>query len=94
MRPVDPALAFLIVLLIGIVAGLIVDRVWRPRWFNREVANEMRGMVTLALIGVAGAFIGFHLTILLLFPIGGALVPFLGAMIGAALALFLWRIVR
>lgn len=94
MRGVDPALAVLIVLLIGIVAGLIVDRLWRPRWFSREVANETRGMVTFALIGIAGAFIGFHLAILILFPTGGALVPFAGAMIGAALTLFLWRIVR
>jgi uncharacterized membrane protein YeaQ/YmgE (transglycosylase-associated protein family) len=94
MRIVDPAVSFLIVLLVGIVAGLIFDRVARPRWFSREVANETRGMVTLSLIGIAGAFLGFHLAILVVFPSGGTLVPFLGALIGAVAALFGWRFVR
>jgi uncharacterized membrane protein YeaQ/YmgE (transglycosylase-associated protein family) len=94
MRVIDPAVSLLIVLLIGIVAGLIFDRVARPRWFSREVANEMRGMVTLSLIGIAGAFIGFHLAILIFFPAGGVLVPFLGAMIGAVAVLAGWRYVR
>ncbi len=94
MRIVDPAVSLLIVLLIGIVAGLIFDRVWRPGWFSREMVSDTRAMVTLSLIAIAGAFIGFHLAILIFYPKGGALVPFLGAMVGAALALSIWRYVR
>lgn len=92
MRPVDPAISFLIILLIGMVAGLVFDRAWKPAWFSRE--HELRGMVTIALIGVAGAFVGYHLAILLLGPRASAIVPYLGAMAGAALVLSLWRLLR
>jgi hypothetical protein len=64
MRGIDPAISFLVIILIGLVAGLIFERALRPGWFSRDVANERRAMVTMALIGIAGAFLGFHLTIL------------------------------
>ncbi len=94
MRVIDPALAFLLVVLIGMVAGLIFERAVRPGWFSREVANERRGMITLALIGIAGAFIGYHLTLLLGLFRMGVLAPFIGAMLCAVLTLWLWRWVR
>ena len=94
MRPIDPALTFLLLLLIGIVAGLIFERTIRPGWFSRELANERRGMITLSLIGVAGSFIGYHLTLLLGLLRTSALTPFLGAMLFAVLVLWLWRIAR
>ena len=94
MRPIDPALIFLLLLLIGIVAGLIFERTIRPGWFSRELANERRGMITLSLIGVAGSFIGYHLTLLLGLLRTSALTPFLGAMLFAVLVLWLWRIAR
>ena len=92
MRPVDPVLSFMIILLIGIIAGLIFDRVARPGWLSRD--HETRNMITMALIGIAGSFIGYHLTVLLLAgPRVGAIVPYIGAMIGAGLILWLWRVV-
>lgn len=91
---VDPAIAFLVVLLIGIVAGLIFERTLRPGWFSRDVANERRGMVTMSLIGIAGGFVGFHLTLLLGLYRTGVLAPFIGAMIGAILVLWVWRLIR
>jgi len=94
MRMIDPSLAFLLVLLIGIVTGLVFERAVRPGWFSREVANERRGMITLALIGIAGAFIGYHLTILLGLFRTGIMAPFIGAALCAVLVLWLWRIVR
>jgi uncharacterized membrane protein YeaQ/YmgE (transglycosylase-associated protein family) len=93
MRPVDPVLSFMIILLIGIIAGLIFDRVARPAWMSRD--HETRNMVTMALIGIAGSFIGYYLTILVFAGARmSAIVPYIGAMIGAALVLWLWRLVR
>jgi uncharacterized membrane protein YeaQ/YmgE (transglycosylase-associated protein family) len=94
MRPIDPALAFLVILLIGIVAGLIFERTVRPGWFSRDLANERRGMITLSLIGIAGSFMGYHLTLLLGLFRTGVIAPFIGAMIGAVLVLWLWRLAR
>jgi uncharacterized membrane protein YeaQ/YmgE (transglycosylase-associated protein family) len=94
MRPVDPAVAFLLILLIGIVVGLVFERVVRPGWFSRELANERRGMITLALIGIAGSFIGYHLTLLLGLFRTGALAPFVGAFVVSILVCWLWRIAR
>jgi uncharacterized membrane protein YeaQ/YmgE (transglycosylase-associated protein family) len=48
-------------------------------------------MVTSALVGVAGSFVGFHLAELLKLTTETAL---LGAVAGAAVALFGWRTVR
>ena len=94
MRPIDPALAFFVILLIGIVVGLIFERSVRPGWFSRDLANERRGMITLSLIGIAGAFIGYHLTLLLGLFRTGVIAPFIGAMLCAVLVLWLWRLAR
>jgi uncharacterized membrane protein YeaQ/YmgE (transglycosylase-associated protein family) len=87
----NPAITFLIVLVIGVLAGLIFDRVAGPNWFKRQIAGAMPSMVTSALVGVAGAFVGFHVTQSLDFGTGAAL---LGAVIGAAAILYGWRTVR
>lgn len=91
MRGNEPALVFLIVLVIGIVVGLIYDRFLGPSWLARQFAGS-RGMVTSSLVGIAGAFIGFHLGTLLALG-GGAIVLYVAAVIGAALVLFLWRMI-
>lgn len=89
----NPLVSLLIVLVIGIVAGLIYDRVAGPGWFSRQFARSRRGLITSALVGIAGSFIGYHVAILLAIRIG-AIWLYLGAAIGAALVLWLWRIVR
>ena len=94
MRPIDPALAFFVIILIGIVVGLIFERSVRPGWFSRDLANERRGMITLSLIGIAGSFIGYHLTLLLGLFRTGVIAPFIGAMLCAVLVLWLWRLAR
>ena len=86
----DPALTLAIILIIGIVAGLIFDRIAGPGWLTRQIAGSTRGMVTSSLIGIAGAFIGYHLVAL-----GTAgYAPFIGAIAGAAVVLWVWRMMR
>jgi uncharacterized membrane protein YeaQ/YmgE (transglycosylase-associated protein family) len=87
----SPTVTFLIVLVIGILAGLIFDRVAGPNWLKRRIAGGMPSMVTSALVGVAGAFVGFHLAESLKLAEEAAL---LGAVVGAAAILFGWRTVR
>jgi uncharacterized membrane protein YeaQ/YmgE (transglycosylase-associated protein family) len=87
----SPTVTFLIVLIIGIAAGLIFDRLAGPNWFKRQIAGAMRSTITSALVGVAGAFVGFHLATVLKLS---AEVALLAAVVGAAAVLFGWRTVR
>ncbi len=89
----DPVLTFIIVLLIGIVAGIAFQRTARASWLSRQIAGGRRADLTAALVGIAGAFIGFHLAALI-FLAGGMLVVFLGAILGAVLILWGWREIR
>jgi hypothetical protein len=93
MRNVDPFVAFLIVIAIGILAGILFDRYGGPSWHVQQFAGR-RGIVTTALVGIAGSFIGFNLALL-----GGmvgfnGIAAFIGAAAGAGLALFFWRTIR
>ncbi|MEX2128651.1 MAG: hypothetical protein WD871_10470 [Xanthobacteraceae bacterium] len=87
----DPVLNLLIILAIGIIAGIIFDRVAGPGWFARQFTGP-RGYVTSALVGIAGAFIGFHVAVLAGF--GAGLGSLIGAVLGAAVVLFAWRGMR
>lgn len=87
----DPTVTFLIVLVIGIVAGLVFDRVMGPGWLTRQIAGQNRHMLTSALVGIAGAFIGFHVAVLLGLL---GLAAIIGAILGALAVLWVWRTVR
>ena len=79
---------FLIVLIIGIVVGLFFNRYART-WLSR-LGNTTHSDVTSALVGIAGAFIGFHLAVVLgLLPT--PLMLYLAAVLGAFIVLWLWR---
>jgi uncharacterized membrane protein YeaQ/YmgE (transglycosylase-associated protein family) len=93
MRGLDPAITFLLVLVIGAVAGILFDRVAGPGWLSRQVSGARRGQLTSALVGIAGAFIGFHLESLVL-RTGGIVAALIAAALGAALVLWIWRTVR
>ena len=86
----DPAVTLVIILAIGIVAGLIFDRIAGPGWLTRQIAGSTRGMATSSLIGIAGAFTGYHLVALAI-PGNAA---FIGAIAGAAVVLWVWRMMR
>ena len=93
MGAADPVVTFLLVLVIGIAAGSLFDRLAGPSWLARQFAGSNRGIVTSALVGVAGAFVGYHIA--LLFALGGGLVTSaIAAAAGAAVVLFAWRLAK
>ena len=89
----DPALVFIIVLVIGIVVGVAAQRMARASWLSRQIAGGRRADVTSALVGIAGAFVGFHLAALVALSAGMALL-FIAAIIGAALVVWGWREIK
>jgi uncharacterized membrane protein YeaQ/YmgE (transglycosylase-associated protein family) len=93
MRTTDPVVVLLIMLIIGVVAGLLYDRLAGPSWLARQFTGSNRGIVTSALVGVAGAFVGYHIAILLALS-GGLITSVIAAAVGAAAVLFAWRMVR
>lgn len=79
---------FLVVVIIGVLVGLFFNRYART-WLAR-LASTTHSDITSALVGIAGAFIGFHLAVIIgLLPT--PLMLYLGAMIGAFIVLWLWR---
>jgi uncharacterized membrane protein YeaQ/YmgE (transglycosylase-associated protein family) len=88
----NPTLLVILVLVIGIVVGVgAVSVVKRPSWFTRQIAPGRRAELTSGLVGIAGAFIGFHVGALLSFD---SIVLLVCAVIGAALVVWGWREVR
>jgi uncharacterized membrane protein YeaQ/YmgE (transglycosylase-associated protein family) len=92
MRATDPVVLLVLVLAIGIVAGLLFDRLAGPSWLARQFSGSTRGIVTSALVGVAGAFVGYHVAMLALG--GGLIISLLGAAVGSAVVLFAWRMAK
>jgi uncharacterized membrane protein YeaQ/YmgE (transglycosylase-associated protein family) len=90
----DPVIAFVIVLLIGIVAGWLAQWVARTSWLSKQITGAGRVYATSALVGIAGSFIGFHIALLLKLAAAGSLVPFIAAAAGAAVILWGWRMIR
>ena len=88
----DPTTMFFLVLAIGAVLGAVLDRFRGQGWFARQVTGGRNALLTGALVGVAGSFIGYHLAIML--RLGSGTPQLLGAAIGALVVLFLWRAVR
>jgi len=93
MPATDPVLTFFLVLVIGIAAGILFDRLAGPSWLARQFSGSTRGIITSALVGVAGAFVGYHIAVL--FALGGGLVTLvIAAAAGAAVTLLAWRMVK
>ena len=93
MRATDPVITFLLVLVIGVGAGILFDRLAGPSWLARQVAGSTRGIITSALVGVAGAFLGYHIAVLLALGVG-LLTSVIAAAVGAAVVLFAWRMAK
>jgi uncharacterized membrane protein YeaQ/YmgE (transglycosylase-associated protein family) len=84
----SPGAAFVIVLIIGAAAGLLFDRFAGPGWLSRQISGKNRPMVTSALVGIAGAFVGHGFAVLANITGYGALI---GAVVGALAVLWAWR---
>jgi uncharacterized membrane protein YeaQ/YmgE (transglycosylase-associated protein family) len=93
MQATDPAVTFVLVLAIGAIAGIVFDRLAGPSWLARQFSGSTRGIITSALVGVAGAFVGYHIAVLLALG-GGMVISVIAAMVGAALVLFGWRMAK
>jgi uncharacterized membrane protein YeaQ/YmgE (transglycosylase-associated protein family) len=93
MSATDPAVTFLLILAIGVLAGILFDRLAGPSWLARQFSGSTRSIVTSALVGVAGAFVGFHVALLLALG-GGPVTPLIAAAAGAAAVLFAWRMAK
>jgi hypothetical protein len=80
---------FLILVAIGVIAGLAFNRYGRS-WLGRKVADATGiGDVTYSLVGIAGSLMGSHIGVIL-----GLLYPlslYIAAIIGAVVTLWLWR---
>jgi len=87
----SPGAVFLILLVVGIAAGLLFDRFAGPSWLSRQIAGQNRMLVTSALVGIAGSFVGYHLATLLGITAYAALIA---AVVGALVVLWAWRTVR
>ena len=79
---------FIVILIIGAVVGLAFNR-YAGSWLAR-LGSTTRSDITAALVGIAGAFIGFHISVILgLLP--SPLMHYILAAIGALIVLWLWR---
>ena len=58
----------------GIVAGWAIERFMRTTWLTKQIAGARRVLLTSALVGIAGSFIGFHLALLASVPRGSVVV--------------------
>jgi uncharacterized membrane protein YeaQ/YmgE (transglycosylase-associated protein family) len=90
----SPIVTFIVVILIGIVAGILAQRYARGSWLSQQIAGRNRATATCALVGIAGAFIGFHLAVLLELLKYGSIALFIAAAVGALVVLWGWKTVR
>ena len=93
MSATDPVVTFILILVIGTVTGVLFDRLAGPSWLARQFSGSTRGMITSALVGVAGAFVVYHIAVLLALA-GGLVTSVIAAAAGAAVVLFAWRLAK
>jgi len=90
----SPVASFIIVVLVGVAAGWLALRYLRGSWLSNKVAGLRRALLTSALVGIAGSFIGYHLALILAPSTRLSLMPFVVAALGAAAVLWAWQTVK
>lgn len=86
----SPAVVFLLILVIGFAIGILIYGYAGSNWIN-QLTGTRRGQLTSGLVGVAGAFLGYHLAVIL--GLLGAVALLIAAVCSAALV-WIWRTVR
>lgn len=80
---------FLVIIIIGAGIGFAMNRYGRG-WLGRQVADATGvGDITYGLVGIAGAFMGYHVGLILSIYI--QFVLYLLAAAGAVITLWAWR---
>jgi uncharacterized membrane protein YeaQ/YmgE (transglycosylase-associated protein family) len=77
-----PGVGFLAMLIIGIVAG----------WIAEKITASDHGLLTNLLVGIGGSFVGGSLASLMNLQFEGWLGNLLVAAVGAVLVLLVWRL--
>ena len=77
----NPVVTLILIILIGAVIG----------WLYEKQMHSPHGYITSALVGVAGAYTGFHLAALLTLPNYVATIRLIAAAVGALVILWAWR---
>jgi uncharacterized membrane protein YeaQ/YmgE (transglycosylase-associated protein family) len=89
----DPFLSIVLVILIGVACGALAQRFGRRSRAPERLAPT-RGLLTHVLIGIAGAFLGFHAAMLTGLGVEQPIVPFAVTALVASLMLWGWRAAR
>jgi len=77
----DPLVTLILIIAIGAIIG----------WIYEELTHSPHGYITSALVGVAGAYTGFHLAALVRLVSYAATIRLLAAAAGALIVLWAWR---
>jgi uncharacterized membrane protein YeaQ/YmgE (transglycosylase-associated protein family) len=80
----QPGVGFFTMLLIGVIAG----------WIAERVTASDHGLLTNLIVGIAGAFVGGKLAEVLAIPVFGFFRTLVAAAVGAILLLWIWRALR
>jgi uncharacterized membrane protein YeaQ/YmgE (transglycosylase-associated protein family) len=80
----QPGVGFFTMLLIGVIAG----------WIAERVTASDHGLLTNLIVGIAGAFVGGKLAEVLAIPVFGFFRTLIAAAVGAVLLLWIWRALR
>ncbi len=79
-----PGVGFFMLLLIGILAG----------WIAEKVTKSDHGLFTNIVVGIAGSFIGNSLASLAGVPVGGFIGHLIAAAVGAIGLIYGWRAIN
>src|SRR5215470_10261225 len=77
----DPIITLILIIAIGAIIG----------WIYEKQTHSPHGYITSAIVGVAGAYTGFHLAALVSLTNYAATIRLLAAAAGALIVLWAWR---
>lgn len=87
----NPLLVLLLIVAIGVAVGILMYRYAGSNWLA-QLTGTRRAYVTSALVGVAGSFIGYHISTIA--GAGSTGIALILAAVFAALVVWIWRTAR